>query len=163
MGPYFSDAHTWRTALRMSQAGHYVPLAWESKDAESREGRPSWNLRVICSPTSWPLSLQSPQLAPSFASLNRLLLQQSSNNDGAEKYLATSHLSKWKDPVSTFSGSSVDGDSLARCGFQTEMLRDLTWQYISANNSHKCNRGFKSLKGWPLLPLKQKGSISCCC
>lgn len=158
MGPYFSDAHTWRTALRMSQASHYVPLAWGSRDAESREGRHSWNLKVICLSTSWPLSLQSPQLAPSFASLNRLLLQQSSNNDVLRNTWQLLTWANGKTQFPHFQAAPWMGTGVA------ETLRNLTWQYTSANNnSHKRDRDFKLLRSWPLLPLKQRGSISCCC
>ena len=44
----------------------------------------------------------------------------------------------------------------------TGMASSSNYSISANNNSHKCDRAFKSLKGWLLLPLKQRGSISCC-
>lgn len=143
----------------MSQAGHYVPLAWESKMQRVER-------KTLLEPQSGLLIhkltpfLQSPQLGPSFASLNRLWVQQSSNNDGAEKYLENFSPEQMERPsFHIFRQLRGWGQLKPGCGFQTEMLRDLTSDSTFLLTTILTNviEDFKSLKGWPLLPLKQKG------
>lgn len=81
-----------------------------------------------------------------------------------QRYLATPHLSRWRDLLSMYPGSCLFGNDLARYGPQTEPAQEFFLTIARLLSLVLTNaREFKSLKGGPLLPLKQTGSISCCC
>lgn len=144
-----------------------MPLARGFQDIVMQKGKTRLGPQGgLCSlPTSWRLPRLSLLLAPSLTGLGRPLLQPSSEVSGCR------HRNTWRVPAGADARTCFprsqqlpDEGGLARGGPHREPAQGFCWTTTLLLTQVLTNvREFKLLKGWPFLPLKQTGPISCCC